>query len=80
LPAIATDILHVGPFGYGILRVAPVGRWRWRSSVVGCARKKPGRVLLIVEAVGLATMGHRARLAADHRCARRVRRLDNIRS
>ncbi|MBS1118379.1 MAG: arabinose efflux permease family protein [Deltaproteobacteria bacterium] len=60
LPAIATDILHVGPFGYGILRASqPVGAVA--MALIGGrlrAWKKPGRVLLIVVALyGLATMG-----------------------
>lgn len=60
LPAVATDILHVGPFGYGMLRSAQsVGAIA--MAVVGgrlAPWKRPGRVLLIVVALfGLATAG-----------------------
>ncbi|MBA3455369.1 MAG: MFS transporter [Deltaproteobacteria bacterium] len=60
LPAIATDLLHVGPFGYGILRASqPVGAVA--MAIVGGrlpAWRRPGRVLLIVVALyGLATIG-----------------------
>ncbi len=60
LPAIATDILQVGPFGYGILRASqPVGAVA--MALIGGrlpAWKRPGRVLLIVVALyGVATMG-----------------------
>lgn len=60
LPAVATDVLHVGPIGYGFLRAAQsfgavsmavVGGWlpEW---------KRPGRVLLIVVALfGACTIG-----------------------
>ncbi len=60
LPAIATDLLHVGPFGYGILRASqPLGAVA--MALIGAripAWRRPGRVLLIVVALyGLATMG-----------------------
>jgi Major Facilitator Superfamily len=59
LPAVAKDILHVGPFGYGILRAAQsVGAVS--MAVIGGRLpgwKRPGRVLLIVVALfGLATI------------------------
>ncbi len=59
LPAIATDILHVGPFGYGILRASmPVGAVA--MALIGGrlpAWHRPGRVLLIVVALyGVVTM------------------------
>ena len=53
LPAVATDILHVDPFGYGMLRAAQsVGAVA--MAVVGGRLppwKRPGRVLLIVVAL-----------------------------
>jgi MFS family permease len=60
LPAIATDVLHVGPVGYGILRAAQsVGAVS--MAIIGgrlAAWQRPGRVLLIVVALfGLATIG-----------------------
>ena len=60
LPAIATDILHVGPVGYGILRAAQsVGAVS--MAIIGGrlpAWQRPGRVLLIVVALfGMATVG-----------------------
>lgn len=60
LPAIATELLHVGPMGYGILRAAqPVGAVA--MAIVGGRLpgwRRPGRVLLIVVALyGVATMG-----------------------
>ncbi|MEJ7603324.1 MAG: MFS transporter [Kofleriaceae bacterium] len=60
LPAIASDVLHVGPLGYGILRAAQsVGAVA--MAVVGGrlpAWRRPGRVLLIVVALfGVATIG-----------------------
>ena len=60
LPAIAHDILHVGPFGYGMLRAAQsVGAVA--MAVIGgrhAAVAAPGRVLLIVVALfGAATIG-----------------------
>src|SRR5204863_7239743 len=60
LPAIATDILDVGPFGYGILRASqPIGAVT--MAILGGrlpAWRHPGRVLLIVVALyGVATLG-----------------------
>ncbi|MBV8756263.1 MAG: MFS transporter [Deltaproteobacteria bacterium] len=60
LPAVASDVLHVGPFGYGVLRAAQSAGAVLMA--VGGGRippwKRPGRVLLIVVALfGLATMG-----------------------
>ena len=60
LPAIATDLLHVGPFGYGILRACqPVGAVA--MAIVGGRLpgwQRPGRVLLIVVTLyGIATIG-----------------------
>ena len=53
LPAIASDVLHVGPFGYGILRSAQsVGAVA--MGVIGGRIppwKRPGRALLIVVAL-----------------------------
>ncbi|HWU86754.1 MAG TPA: MFS transporter, partial [Kofleriaceae bacterium] len=60
LPAIASDILHVGPFGYGILR-ASQSAGAVTMAVLGGRLppwRRPGRVLLIVVALfGVATMG-----------------------
>ena len=60
LPAIATDILHVGPVGYGILR-ASQSTGAVAMAIIGSrlpAWQRPGRVLLIVVALfGLATIG-----------------------
>jgi len=60
LPAIASDLLHVGPFGYGLLRAAQsVGAVS--MAILGGrlpAWRRPGRVLMIVVALfGLATIG-----------------------
>jgi MFS family permease len=60
LPAIATDILHVGPVGYGILRAAQsVGAVS--MAIIGGRLppwQRPGYVLLIVVALfGAATIG-----------------------
>lgn len=60
LPAVASDVLHVGSFGYGVLCAAEaVGGVL--MAVIGsriAAWKRPGRVLLIVVATfGAATMG-----------------------
>jgi len=60
LPAIATDILGVGSFGYGILRASqPIGAVV--MALVGGripAWRRPGRVLLLVVALyGVATIG-----------------------
>ncbi|MBX3155145.1 MAG: MFS transporter [Deltaproteobacteria bacterium] len=60
LPAIATDILHVGPFGYGLLRAAQSAGAVTMAIVGGriAPWKRPGRVLLIVVALfGAATIG-----------------------
>jgi MFS family permease len=59
LPAVAKDILHVGPWGYGVLRAAQsVGAMS--MAVIGGRLpgwQRPGRVLLIVVALfGLATI------------------------
>jgi hypothetical protein len=60
LPAIATDVLHVGPFGYGILR-ASQSAGAVAMAVLGGRMppwQRPGRVLLIVVALfGAATIG-----------------------
>src|SRR6185312_2444025 len=58
LPAVATDILHVGPFGYGMLRSAQSVGAIAMAILGGRMRpwRRPGRVLLIVVALfGLAT-------------------------
>lgn len=60
LPVIATEILGVGSFGYGILRAAmPIGAVT--MAIVGGripAWRRPGRVLLIVVALyGVVTIG-----------------------
>ncbi|HWO24811.1 MAG TPA: MFS transporter [Kofleriaceae bacterium] len=60
LPAIATDILHVGPVGYGVLRASQsVGAVV--MAVLGGRLppwRRPGRVLLVVVALfGAATVG-----------------------
>ncbi len=60
LPAVASDVLHTGPFGYGVLRAAQsIGAVL--MAVAGGRLppwQRPGRVLLIVVALfGLATMG-----------------------
>ena len=53
LPAVATDLLHVGPFGYGVLRAAQsvgaVGMAVIGGRLPGWRR--PGRVLLVVVAL-----------------------------
>lgn len=60
LPVIATDVLSVGPIGYGILRGAQ-SAGAVAMAVIGGRLppwKRPGRVLLIVVALfGLATIG-----------------------
>jgi MFS family permease len=60
LPAIASDVLHVGPIGYGVLR-ASQSAGAVAMAVIGQrlpAWRRPGRVLLIVVALfGLATIG-----------------------
>ena len=60
LPAVASDVLHVGSFGYGVLcaseAVGGVLMALLGSRLAGW--KRPGRVLLIVVALfGLATIG-----------------------
>jgi MFS family permease len=60
LPAVATDVLHVGPVGYGLLRAAQsIGAVS--MAVIGGKLppwQRPGRVLLIVVALfGAATVG-----------------------
>jgi hypothetical protein len=60
LPVFARDILHVGPFGYGVLRSAQSIGAVFMAVLGGRLPgwKRPGRVLLIVVALfGLATMG-----------------------
>ncbi len=59
LPAVASDLLHVGPFGYGILRAAQSAGAVAMGVIGGRIRawQRPGRVLLIVVALfGLATI------------------------
>jgi MFS family permease len=60
LPAIATDILHVGPIGYGVLR-ASQSAGAVTMAVIGGRLppwRRPGRVLLIVVALfGVVTVG-----------------------
>lgn len=60
LPAVASDILHVGPIGFGVLR-ASQSAGAVTMAVLGQrlpAWRRPGRVLLIVVALfGLATVG-----------------------
>lgn len=60
LPVVATEILGVGSFGYGILRASmPIGAVS--MAIIGGripAWKRPGRVLLIVVAIyGVVTIG-----------------------
>lgn len=60
LPAIATDLLHVGPVGYGLLRASQSTGAVVMAIIGGRLRawERPGRVLLIVVALfGLATVG-----------------------
>jgi MFS family permease len=60
LPAIASDVLHVGPFGYGILRSAQSAGAVIMGVLGGRMPpwRRPGRVLLIVVALfGAATVG-----------------------
>jgi MFS transporter len=60
LPAIADDVLHVGPFGYGMLRASQSAGAVAMALIGGRlpAWRRPGRVLLIVVALfGAATMG-----------------------
>jgi MFS family permease len=59
LPVIASNVLHVGPFGYGVLRSAQSIGAVFMAVLGGRLPpwKRPGRVLLIVVALfGLATM------------------------
>jgi len=60
LPVVASDVLHVGPIGYGTLRGAQ-SLGAVAMAVIGGrlpAWRRPGRVLLIVVALfGLATVG-----------------------
>ena len=60
LPAIADDVLHVGPFGYGMLRASQSAGAVAMALIGGRlpAWRRPGRVLLIVVALfGAATIG-----------------------
>ena len=60
LPAVASDVLHVGAFGYGMLRAAQSAGAVTMALIGGRlpAWRRPGRVLLIVVALfGLATVG-----------------------
>jgi MFS family permease len=60
LPAIASDVLHVDAFGYGVLRSAQSAGAVFMAVLAGRLPpwKRPGRVLLIVVALfGLATVG-----------------------
>ena len=60
LPAVATDVLHVGAVGYGILRAAQSAGAVTMAVIGGRLPpwQRPGRVLLIVVALfGLATIG-----------------------
>jgi MFS family permease len=60
LPAVATDVLHVGPRGFGYLRAAQSVGAVTMAVLGGRIRawRRPGRVLLIVVALfGLATVG-----------------------
>jgi len=60
LPAVAKDILHVGPLGYGALRAAQSAGAVAMAVIGGSISpwRRPGRVLLIVVALfGLATVG-----------------------
>jgi MFS family permease len=60
LPAIATDVLHVGPIGFGILRASQSAGAVASAVIAGRLppSKRPGRVLLIVVALfGACTIG-----------------------
>lgn len=60
LPAVASDVLHVDAFGYGMLRAAQSAGAVAMALIGGRlpAWRKPGRVLLIVVALfGAATVG-----------------------
>ena len=59
LPAIATDVLHVGPIGFGVLRASQSAGAVTMAIAAQRMRpwRRPGRVLLIVVALfGLATV------------------------
>ncbi len=60
LPAVAADVLHVGPIGFGALRAAQ-SAGAVSMAIVGQRLRpwrRPGRVLLVVVALfGLATIG-----------------------
>src|SRR5690606_39033230 len=60
LPAVATDILHVGPIGFGMLRAAQSAGAVTMAIVGGRIPpwRRPGRVLLIAVALfGACTIG-----------------------
>jgi MFS family permease len=60
LPAVASDVLHVDPLGYGMLRAAQSAGAVAMALIGGRlpAWRRPGRVLLIVVALfGAATVG-----------------------
>ncbi|MDB4959479.1 MAG: arabinose efflux permease family protein [Myxococcales bacterium] len=60
LPAVARDILHIGPFGYGILRASQSAGAVVMALVGGRfpAWRRPGHVLLVVVTLfGAATIG-----------------------
>lgn len=60
LPAIATELLHVGPVGYGVLRASQAAGAVTMAVIGGRLSpwRRPGRVLLIVVALfGVATVG-----------------------
>jgi MFS family permease len=60
LPAVSTDMLHVGPLGYGVLRAAQSAGAVLMAIIGGRLPpwRRPGRVLLAVVALfGLATIG-----------------------
>jgi MFS family permease len=60
LPAVASDVLHVDAFGYGVLRAAQSAGAVSMALIGGRLPpwRRPGRVLLIVVAAfGLATIG-----------------------
>jgi MFS family permease len=60
LPAIASDILHVGPVGYGVLRASQSAGAVMMAVLGGRLPpwRRPGRVLLVVVALfGVATVG-----------------------
>jgi len=60
LPVIASDVLHIKAFGFGVLRAAQSAGAITMALIGGRMRpwRRPGRVLLIVVALfGLATVG-----------------------